>query len=168
MSKFTTRIASLTAFALIALPVAAFSSAAHAQASIQLSGVDLATASGQALFAHRASLAADQVCGDKNPSIAIPCRAGVAAEVNEKLASLSPTAQFAVAPGGRASVRIADLNLASSAGKSDFDQRVNATADRVCRSERNLTIQAGCRLAVRAEATEKLAMITSGVQYAAR
>ena len=92
------------------------------------------------------------------------------AEVNEKLASLTSTTRFAAAPAGhtQASVRIADLNLASSAGKSVFDHRVDAAADQVCRDERNLTIQAGCRLAVRAEATEKLAMIKSGVQYAAR
>ena len=168
MSKFTTRLASLTAFALIALPVAAFGTTAHAQASVQLSGVDLATASGQAIFNQRANRAADQVCGDKNPSIANPCKAAVVAELNEKLASLSPATQFAATSGSRASVRIADLNLASSAGKSDFEHRVDTAADRVCRGERNLTIQAGCRLAVRAEATEKLAMITSGVQYAAR
>ncbi|HEV7383742.1 MAG TPA: UrcA family protein, partial [Phenylobacterium sp.] len=105
-----------------------------------------------------------------NPSIANPCKAAVAAELNDKLASLMPATRFAAAPGGhsQASVRFADLNLASSAGKSDFDHRVNVAADQVCRNERNLTIQAGCRLAVRAEATEKLAMIKSGVQYAAR
>lgn len=170
LSKFTARIASLTAFTLIALPIATFGTEVRAQTSVQLSGLDLATASGQAIFAHRADRAADQVCGGKNPSIANPCKAAVAAELNEKLASLMPATRFAAAPGGhsQASVRFADLNLASSAGKSDFDHRVNVAADQVCRDERNLTIQAGCRLAVRAEATEKLAMIKSGVQYAAR
>jgi UrcA family protein len=170
LSKFTARIASLTAFALIALPIATFGTQARAQASVQLSGLDLATASGQAIFAHRADRAADQVCGAKNPSIANPCKAAVVAELNEKLASVTSTTQFAAATGGhaQASVRFADLNLASSAGKSVFDRRVNVAADQVCRDERNLTIRAGCRLAVRAEATEKLAMIKSGVQYAAR
>jgi UrcA family protein len=170
MSKFTARIASLTAFALIALPIATFGTEARAQASVQLSGLDLATASGQAIFAHRTNRAADQVCGGKNPSIANACKAAVVAEVNEKLASVTSTTPFAAATGlhTQASVRIADLNLASSDGKSVFDRRVNAAADQVCRDERNLTLQAGCRLAVRAEATEKLAMIRSGVQYAAR
>jgi UrcA family protein len=150
--------------------MATLGTAARAQPSVQLSGLDLNTAAGKATFAHRTNLAADQACGgERTPSIANACKAAVVTEVNDKLASLMPATQFAAAPSAHASVRIADLNLASSAGKSAFDYRVNAAADRVCRSEqRNLTIQAGCRLAVRAEATEKLAMITSGVQYAAR
>ena len=155
------------ALALIALPL----TAAQAQPSVRSGDLNLASDAGQAAFAHRLNVAAEQVCGaEKNFSIQYACQAGVRAEVTEKLAAITPATQFAAVPASHVqpSVRIADLNLASTAGKSDFDHRVNAAADRVCRDERNLTIQAGCRLAVRAEATEKLAMITSGAQYAAR
>jgi UrcA family protein len=171
LSNFTTRVAGLAAIVLIALPVATFGAAASAQPSVQLAGLDLATGSGKAAFAHRVDVAADQACGaEKVPSILGACKAAVIAEVTEKLASFGPAPRFAALSGAhtQASVRFADLNLASAAGKSAFDYRMNAAAGDVCRDERNLSIQAGCRSAVRTEVSEKLAMIMTGVQYAAR
>jgi UrcA family protein len=171
LSNFITRVAGLAAFALIALPVTMLGTAAHAQPSVQLAGLDLTTDSGKATFAHRANLAANQACRDeKAPSILNACKAAVIAELTEKLARIDTTTRFAAAPAAHTpgSVRIADLNLASTAGKATFDDRVNSAAGEVCRHERNFSVQAACRSAVRTEATEKLALITSGVQYAAR
>jgi UrcA family protein len=168
LSNFTARLA---AFALIALPVVTLGAAAHARVSVQLAGLDLASGAGKAALAHRVNIAADQACGDeRTPSILNACKAAVTAEVTERLASFAPGTRFAALPSAhtRASIRIADLNLASADGKSAFDQRMNAAADGVCRDERNLSIQAGCRSAIRSEASEKLAMIMTGVQYAAR
>jgi UrcA family protein len=171
LSNFSTRIAGLAAFALIALPVTMLGTAAHAQPSVQLAGLDLTTDSGKATFAHRANFAANQACRDeKAPSILNACKAAVIAELTEKLASIDTTTRFAAVPVAHTpgSVRIADLNLTSTAGKTIFDDRVNSAAGEVCRHERNFSVQAACRSAVRTEATEKLALITSGVQYAAR
>jgi UrcA family protein len=171
LSNFTARVAGLAAVALIALPVATLGTAAHARVSVQLAGLDLTTDAGKAALAHRVNTAADQTCGgEKAPSVLKACKAAVTAEVGEKLAGFAPATRFAALAGGHAqpSVHIADLNLASAAGKSAFDHRVNAAAGDVCRDERNLSIQAACRSAVRTEVSEKLAMIMSGVQYAAR
>ena len=111
MSNFTARVAGLAAFALIALPVATLGTAAHARVSVQLAGLDLATISGKAVLAHRLNIAADQTCRDeKTPSVLNACKAAVAAEVTEKLASFGPAPQFAAlsAAHAPASVRIAD------------------------------------------------------------
>jgi UrcA family protein len=168
LTRFTVRIAALT---LIAMPLAAFSAPAQAQPSVRIGDLDLASAAGQAAFAHRLNVAADQVCGDeKNLSIQYACKTGVRAEVSEKLAAIAPTSQFATAPAarGHASVRIADLDLASAAGQAAFAQRVNVAAGRVCNDERDLSVQHACRIAVRAEANEKLATIAVETKLAAR
>jgi UrcA family protein len=171
LSNLTARVAGLAAFALIALPVATLGTAAHARVSVQLAGLDLATDAGKAALAHRVNIAADRTCRDeKTPSVLNACKAAVTAEVTEKLASFGPAPRFAALPSAhtQGAVRIADLNLASAAGKSVFDRRMNAAADGLCRDERNLSIQSACRSAVRTEVSEKLAMIMTGVQYAAR
>ncbi|WP_372782604.1 UrcA family protein [Phenylobacterium sp.] len=165
MSHFTTRIAGLAALAL-GVTLAA---AAHAQPTVQISDLNLASAAGQAAFAHRTDVAADQVCGDeRNLSIQFACKAAVRAEVTEKLAAIAPTTQFAASSHARSSVRIADLNLASAAGKAAFAHRLNVAASQVCGDERDLTIQHACRVAIRTEVTEKLAMITPATQLAQR
>ena len=171
LSNFTARMAGLATFALIALPIATLGTAAHAQTSVQTSDLNLATAAGKATFERRTSRAVYEACGDeRNLSIAYACNAAVRAEVTEKLAMIAPAAQFA---GQRAirtqrSVQIADLNLATTAGKAVFDRRMNSAAERLCRDEKDLFIQHGCKLAVRAEVTEKLAAINAPTQLAAR
>jgi UrcA family protein len=160
-------MASLATFAL----VTTLSAAAHAQPSVQISDLNLATSAGKATFDHRTDVAAAQACGnERNFSIANACKAAVSAEVTEKLAMIAPARQFAAQHATRTqrSVQIADLNLATTVGKATLDRRTNSAADQVCRAERNLSIQHGCKLAVRAEVNEKLAAINSSTQLAAR
>jgi len=171
LTHFTNRIATLAAVAFIAAPVSMFGAAAQAQPSIRVSDLDLASAAGQSTFNHRVNVAADQACGDeRNFSILNACKAGVRAEVTEKLAAITPSSQFAALPATRAhaSVRIADLNLASTAGKAAFAHRMNVAASQVCGDERDLTIRHACQVAVRTEVTEKLAMIAPTTQLATR
>jgi UrcA family protein len=166
LSNFTARTASL-ALALIALPL----TAAQAQPSVRIGDLNLASDAGQAAFAHRLNVAAEQVCGaEKNFSIQYACQAGVRAEVTEKLAAITPATQFAAVPAAHVqpSVRIADLNLASTAGKAAFAHRVNVAAAVVCGNEKNLSIAYACKAAVRAEVSEKLAMISPATQLAVR
>jgi UrcA family protein len=171
LSNFTDRMARMATFALVAFPIATLGATAHAQPSIQTSDLNLATAAGKAAFDHRTNHAAAEACGnERNLSIAYACKAAVRAEVTEKLAMIAPAAQFA---GQRAirterSVQIADLNLATTAGKVTFDRRLNSAAERVCRDEKNLSIQHACKLAVRTEVTEKLSGISASTQLAAR
>jgi len=171
LSNFTARMAGLATFALIALPIATLGTACHAQPSVQTSDLNLATAAGRAAFDHRTNHAAAEVCGnERNLSIAYACKAAVRAEVTEKLAMLAPATQFAGQRATRTqrSVQIADLNLATAAGKVAFDRRLNSAAEGVCRDERDLSIQHACKLAVRTEVTEKLAAINASTQLAAR
>ena len=166
MSNFTVRTASLT-LALIALPL----TAAYAQPSVRVGDLNLASDAGKAAFAHRMDVAADQACGnEKNFSIQYACKSAVRAEVTEKLAAITPATQFAALPAAHAqpSVRIADLNLASTAGKAAFAHRVNVAAAQVCGNEKNLSIAFACKAAVRTEVTEKLAMTSPVTHLAAR
>ena len=171
LSNFTARLAGLATFALIALPIATLGTAAHAQPSVQTSDLNLATPAGKATFDRRTNRVAYEVCGDeRNLSIANACALAVRAEVTEKLAMIAPAAQFAGQRATRTqrSVQIADLNLATTAGKVVFDRRMNSAAERVCRDEKDLSIHHACKLAVRAEVTEKLATINASTQLAAR
>ncbi|HEV7386451.1 MAG TPA: UrcA family protein [Phenylobacterium sp.] len=164
MTHFTARIASL------ALPLAMFGAAAQAQPSVRIADLDLSSPAGQSAFAHRLNVAADQVCGDQRGLTSqYACKAGVRAEVSEKLAMIAPSSQFAALPAAHArrSVRIADLNLASAAGKAAFAQRIAIAAGQVCGDERDLSIRYACKMAVHTEVTEKLAMITPTTQLAA-
>jgi UrcA family protein len=164
-------MAGLATYALIAVAIVTPGAAAHAQPSVQTSDLNLATAAGKAAFDHRTNRAAAEACGnERNFSIANPCKAAVRAEVNEKLAMIAPAAQFAGQRATRTqrSIQIADLNLASTADKVTFNRRMNSAAERVCRDERDLAIQHACKVAVRAEVTEKLAAINASTQLAAR
>jgi UrcA family protein len=166
LTHLTARIASL---ALIALPLATFGAAAQAQPSVRIADLDLASAAGQSAFAHRVNVAADQICGDQRGLTSqFACKAGVRAEVSEKLTAIAPN-QFAALPVAHAprSVRIADLNLASAAGKAAFAQRIAIAAGQVCGDERDLSIRHACKMGVHAEVTEKLAMIAPTTQLAA-
>ena len=83
---------------------------------------------------------------------------------------IAPATQFAGQRATRTqrSVQIADLNLATTAGKAVFDRPMNFAAERVCRDERDLSIQHACKLAVRAGVAEKLAASNTSTQLAAR
>jgi UrcA family protein len=54
-----------------------------------------------------------------------------------------------------ASVRVADLDLATPAGKAVFDARVDAAAHRFCADQRKLDFKAACEAGVRTEMNEK-------------
>src|SRR5258708_7769223 len=93
LTHFTARIASL---ALVALPLATFGAAAHAQPSVRIADLDLASATGKAAFAHRVNVAASQICRDERDlSIQHACKIAVRTEVTEKLAMIRPTTQLA-------------------------------------------------------------------------
>ena len=62
-------------------------------------------------------------------------------------------------------VRVADLNLASPAGKAAFADRVEIASRHLCVTEKNLNLRAACQAAVRTEANEKA---VAGVQMASR
>ncbi|HEY0436040.1 MAG TPA: UrcA family protein [Phenylobacterium sp.] len=64
-----------------------------------------------------------------------------------------------------ASVRIADLDLASADGRAAFSQRVDTAARKFCSNEASLDLKAGCAAGVRAELNEK---VSGQVRLAAR
>ena len=90
------------------------------------------------------------------------CFAGAAAVV---LASLPVAAQGTAAHAGER-VHTGDLNMASAAGRAAFDHRVEHAANRLCATERNLTVKTACQAGVHAEANEKAA--ASNIQFASR
>jgi UrcA family protein len=69
------------------------------------------------------------------------------------------TATIAHAAPAPAYVRIGDLDLASKAGMTTFNQRVAAASHKFCRVERSLGERENCELGVRAEAHDKLAAV---------
>jgi UrcA family protein len=100
MKNYTARIASVATLALALLPAAALSTAHAANApttnaqvpyvaqSVQVSDLNLASASGKAMLAQRADTAARHFCRDeRNLKAQAACQAGVRAEVSEKAAS---------------------------------------------------------------------------------
>ena len=74
------------------------------------------------------------------------------------IAALPASALAAPAP---ASVRIADINLLTSDGMATFTKRADYAARDYCRDERSLSAAAHCRIAVKAELSEKVAVIRS-------
>jgi UrcA family protein len=62
-------------------------------------------------------------------------------------------------------VHVADLNLASPAGKAAFSDRVDIAARHLCVTEKSLNLRAACQAGVRAEANERA---VAGVQMASR
>jgi UrcA family protein len=101
MKTLTTSLASLAALALASLPVAALSTAAHAetapsgygQESVRVSDLNMGSAAGQATFAHRVDHAARHFCStEKSLELKAACQAAVRTEANEKAAA---SVQFA-------------------------------------------------------------------------
>lgn len=75
------------------------------------------------------------------------------------LAALPIAALPASALAATASVKISDINLLSPEGMSTFNKRVDWAARDFCRAERNLGPAAACRKAVKAEMSEKVAVV---------
>lgn len=90
------------------------------------------------------------------------------------LASLPMAALATASHAAPASVKIADLNLASQEGVATFQRRVDYAARNFCTAERSLSSAASCRKGVRAELNEKMAAARtaqaarSGNTFAAR
>ncbi len=95
MTNYTARIASVATLALALLPAVALSTAHAANAqvpyaaqSVQVSDLNLASASGKAMLSERADAAARHFCRDERSLKAqAACQAGVRAEVSEKATS---------------------------------------------------------------------------------
>ena len=88
MTSFTTRIASVAALALAALPIASLATGAHAaEARVQVADLNLASTAGQSVLQQRISVAAHQFCADQRTLSGLSaCRAGIRAEAMEKVA----------------------------------------------------------------------------------
>jgi UrcA family protein len=95
MKNYTARIASVATLALALVPALALSTAHAANASIpypaqsvQVSDLNLASASGKAALAQRADTAARNFCrGEQNLSAKAACQDAVRAEVSQKASS---------------------------------------------------------------------------------
>jgi UrcA family protein len=93
MKTLTTSFAGLAAIVLASLPVAALSTAAHAQTGssherIYVGDLNLATASGKAAFETRVDHVARRFCStEKNLELQAACHTGVTAEANERAAA---------------------------------------------------------------------------------
>lgn len=72
------------------------------------------------------------------------------------LAALLIAALATASHAAPASVRVSDLNLASTEGAAVFHQRAEYAARKFCTTERSLSSAANCRQGVRAELTEKM------------
>ena len=75
------------------------------------------------------------------------------------LAALPIAALPASALAAPASVKIADINLLTPEGMSTFQKRADYAARDFCREERSLSTAAHCRVAVKAELNDKVAVI---------
>ena len=77
------------------------------------------------------------------------------------LAALPIAALATGAQAAPASVKVADLNLASQAGIATFNQRADYAARKFCNAELSLSARANCRHGVTVELNEKMAAIQS-------
>lgn len=75
------------------------------------------------------------------------------------LAALPIASLPASALAAPASVRISDINLLTPEGMQTFQKRADYAARDFCRDEKSLSVAAGCRVAVKAELAEKVAVI---------
>ena len=75
------------------------------------------------------------------------------------LAALPIASLPASALAAPASVRISDINLLSPEGMTTFQKRSDYAARDFCRDEKSLSVAAKCRVAVKAELNEKVAVI---------
>jgi UrcA family protein len=86
--NITARISNIAMLALAILPAAALTTAAHAQTAVRVGDLNLATASGKAVYEQRLNTAARQYCsGEAQMSVRAACQSAVRAEVNDKLVS---------------------------------------------------------------------------------
>jgi UrcA family protein len=77
------------------------------------------------------------------------------------LAALPMAALTTAAHAAPASVKVADLNLASHEGVTTFNERADYAARKFCNTETSLSARANCRIGVKAELNEKMDAIRS-------
>jgi UrcA family protein len=96
MKSLTKCFAGMAGLALAALPIAALSTAAHAestssgyaQESVRVGDLNLSAPTGKAMFDQRVDHTARHFCSDeRNLSLKAACQRGVRAEANEKAAA---------------------------------------------------------------------------------
>ncbi len=67
-----------------------------------------------------------------------------------------PIAALATASHAQTVVKVADINLLSPPGVSEFNQRADAAGRKFCLPERTVAGRTSCRAAVKAELNEKI------------
>ncbi len=88
--NLTNRIAGFATLALAVLPALALTTAAHAETSVRIADLNMASASGQAAFNQRVDHAAQSFCADRKVMTdRAACESGVRAEVAQKLSVLA-------------------------------------------------------------------------------
>lgn len=70
-----------------------------------------------------------------------------------------PIAALATASHAQTVVKVADINLLSPQGVSEFNQRADAAGRKYCLPQRTLAGRASCRAGVKAELNEKLSVL---------
>ena len=70
-----------------------------------------------------------------------------------------PIVALATPSNAQTVVKVADINLLSPQGVSEFNQRADAAGRKYCLPERTVAGRISCRAGVKAELNEKLAML---------
>ncbi len=70
-----------------------------------------------------------------------------------------PIVALSTASHAQTVVKVADINVLTPQGVSEFNQRANAAGLKFCLSERTLAGRAACRAGVKVELNEKLAVL---------
>jgi UrcA family protein len=89
MSSFASKISGAAMLALAALPIAALTTAAHAETAVKVADLNVLSPEGVAAFSQRADAAGRKYCIDQRHAASYAaCRAGVKTELTEKFAML--------------------------------------------------------------------------------
>ncbi len=75
------------------------------------------------------------------------------------LAALPIASLPASALAATQTVKVSDINLLTPEGMQAFDKRANIAARDFCRDERDMSVAHSCRVAIKAELNEKMAVI---------
>ena len=94
MTNYASKISGVASLVLAALPIAALTTAAHAQTVVKVSDINLLSPQGVSEYSQRADAAGRKYClPERTLAGRAACRSGVKAELNEKLTVLR-TAQL--------------------------------------------------------------------------
>jgi len=94
MTDFASKISGVAMLALAALPIVALATPSNAQTAVKVADINLLSPQGVSEYAQRADAAGRKFCiVERSPAAYATCRAGVKAELTEKMAALR-TAQL--------------------------------------------------------------------------